>query len=88
MAEEQTPEKWVGNRVQVSLKGRAQSEGADGFLEEVNDRGIVLLFSPEFSVGPDDPGIQFSPRYLFYAWDIVEFIQYEHGDEGNSTAQD
>jgi len=56
------PEVWVGRAVRLVFVSGASTEYADGVLEEVNDRGIVV--SVETHVGqPAQP--------LFYPWGAV-----------------
>ncbi len=56
------PEAWVGRAVELIFISGGSTEYADGDLEEVNDRGIVL--SVEVQVGH-------SARPLFYPWSAV-----------------
>ncbi len=56
------PEVWVGRAVRLVFVSGASTEYADGVLEEVNDRGIVM--SVETHVGqPAQP--------LFYPWGAI-----------------
>ena len=56
------PEAWLGRSVQLVFVSGASTEYADGILQEVNERGIVL--SVETHVGhPAQP--------LFYPWGAV-----------------
>ena len=56
------PEAWLGRPVKVVFVSGSSTEYADGILEEVNDRGIVVLV--ETHVGhPAQP--------LFYPWSAV-----------------
>ncbi len=56
------PEAWLGRPVKVVFVSGSSTEYADGILEEVNDRGIVV--SVETHVGhPAQP--------LFYPWSAV-----------------
>jgi hypothetical protein len=56
------PEAWVGRAVRLVFVSGASTEHADGVLEEVNDRGIIM--SVETHVGqPAQP--------LFYPWGAV-----------------
>jgi hypothetical protein len=36
------PEAWIGRAVELIFVSGSSTEYADGYLEEVNDRGIVL----------------------------------------------
>ncbi len=56
------PEAWLGRPVKLVFVSGSSTEYADGILEEVNDRGIVL--SVETHVG-------FPPQPLFYPWSAV-----------------
>ena len=56
------PEAWIGRTVELIFISGSSTEYADGDLEEVNERGIVL--SVETQVGhPAQP--------LFYPWSAV-----------------
>ena len=56
------PEVWLGRPVKLVFVSGSSTEYADGTLEEVNDRGIVL--SIETHIGhPAQP--------LFYPWSAV-----------------
>ena len=56
------PEAWLGRAVRLVFLDGASTEYAEGELEEVNDRGLVL--SVETHVGhPAQP--------LFYPWSAV-----------------
>jgi hypothetical protein len=56
------PEAWIGRSVELVFISGASTEYADGTLQEVNNRGIVL--SVETHVGhPAQP--------LFYPWGAV-----------------
>jgi hypothetical protein len=56
------PEAWLGRPVRLVFLDGASTEYAEGDLEKVNDRGIVL--SVETHVGhPAQP--------LFYPWSVV-----------------
>ena len=56
------PEAWLGRSLKLLFVSGSSTEYADGTLEEVNDRGIVL--SVETHVGyPAQP--------LFYPWSAV-----------------
>jgi hypothetical protein len=64
------PEAWIGRSVELVFVSGASTEYADGYLEEVNDRGIVL--SVETHVGyPAQP--------LFYPWSAVIQLSEERG---------
>jgi hypothetical protein len=56
------PEAWIGQPVELIFVSGGSTEYADGDLEEVNDRGIVL--SVETQVGHP-------ARSLFYPWSAV-----------------
>jgi hypothetical protein len=56
------PEAWIGRTVELIFVSGGSTEYADGDLEEVNDRGIVL--SMETQVG-------YPARSLFYPWSAV-----------------
>jgi hypothetical protein len=63
------PEAWLGRSVQLVFVSGASTEYADGTLQEVNDKGIVL--SVETHVGhPAQP--------LFYPWSAVIQLSEEH----------
>ena len=56
------PEAWIGRTVELIFISGSSTEYADGDLEEVNERGIVL--SVETKVGRP-------ARPLFYPWSAV-----------------
>jgi hypothetical protein len=56
------PEAWLGRPVKLLFVSGSSTEYAEGSLEEVNDRGIVLLV--ETHVGHP-------ARPLFYPWNAV-----------------
>jgi hypothetical protein len=56
------PEAWMGRTVELIFISGSSTEYADGDLEEVNERGIVL--SVETQVGRP-------ARPLFYPWSAV-----------------
>jgi hypothetical protein len=56
------PEAWLGRPVRLVFLDGASTEYAEGMLEEVNDRGIVL--SVETHVGH-------LAQPLFYPWSAV-----------------
>ncbi len=65
------PEAWLGRPVKLVFVSGSSTEYADGTLQEVNDRGIVL--SVETHVGhPAQP--------LFYPWGAV--IQLSEAPNG------
>jgi hypothetical protein len=65
------PEAWLGQSVKLVFLDGASTEYAEGDLEEVNDRGIVL--SVETHIGqPAQP--------LFYPWSAV--IQLSEVQDG------
>ena len=56
------PEAWLGRPVKLVFVSGASTEYADGDLQEVNDRGIVL--SAESHVGHP-------AQLLFYPWSAI-----------------
>jgi hypothetical protein len=56
------PEAWIGRTVELIFISGSSTEYADGDLEEVNERGIVLWV--ETQVGRP-------ARPLFYPWSAV-----------------
>ena len=56
------PEAWIGRSVEVIFVSGSSTEYADGYLEEVNDRGIVLTVE-----GPGECPV----RPLFFPWGAV-----------------
>lgn len=65
------PEGWVGRPARLVFVSGSSTEYADGVLEEVNDRGIVLSF--EAHVGQP-------ARPVFYPWGAV--IQLSEAQNG------
>jgi hypothetical protein len=56
------PEAWIGRSVELIFVSGSSTEYADGYLEEVNDRGIVLTVEGH----GEHPA-----RPLFYPWGAV-----------------
>ena len=56
------PEAWVGRSVELIFVSGSSTEYNDGRLEEVNDRGIVLLVETHGG---------HPARPLFYPWSAV-----------------
>jgi hypothetical protein len=67
----QTPEAWIGRPVQLVFISGASTEYADGVLEEVNDRGIVLLV--DLHVGRP-------AQMLFYPWSAIVQLSEAPGE--------
>ncbi len=65
------PEAWIGRSVELIFVSGSSTEYADGYLEEVNDRGIVLSVETH----GDHPA-----RPLFYPWGAV--IQLSEASDG------
>lgn len=65
------PEAWVGSSVELIFVSGSSTEYADGRLEEVNDRGIVLVVEGHG---------EHSARPLFYPWGAV--IQISEAPDG------
>jgi hypothetical protein len=62
------PEAWIGRSVELVFVSGSSTEYTDGDLEEVNDRGIVLLVETH-GRHPAWP--------LFYPWSAVIQLSYE-----------
>ncbi len=71
LAQEPTPEAWIGRQVAVTLNVRNPDEFR-GRLEEVNDRGVTLV------IGPDSP----KEAVTFYPWGSIRRLRL---CEGNSS---
>ena len=56
------PEAWLGRPVKLVFVSGSSTEYADGVLEEVNDRGIVLSV---------DAHVGYPAQPLFYPWSAV-----------------
>ena len=56
------PEAWIGQTVELIFVSGSSTEYTDGRLEEVNDRGIVLMVEGH----GEHPA-----RFLFYPWGAV-----------------
>jgi hypothetical protein len=70
------PEAWLGRTVKLVFVSGSSTEYAEGALEEVNDRGIVL--SVETHVGhPAQP--------LFYPWSAVIQLSEAREPWGSSS---
>jgi hypothetical protein len=63
------PEAWIGQPVQLVFVSGASTEYTVGGLEEVNDKGIVLLV--ETHVGHP-------AQFLFYPWSAVIQLSETH----------
>jgi hypothetical protein len=74
--EEQIPEAWIGQEVMLETTETLSSDlraAAPVYLEDVNDRGIVMLVTRHRDQN------QFS-RY-FYPWSVVGWIRLAEEDE-------
>jgi len=67
VAKKEIPQKWIGDEVEVSIR-TDDPELAMGKLKEVNDTGIVVVFT----LKRDDKGYR---RTVFYPWRIVNWIR-------------
>ena len=67
MAKKEIPQRWTGDEVEVSIRSDVPEEST-GKLKEVNDGGIVLVFTLERE-GKD------YRRTVFYPWQIVNWIR-------------
>jgi hypothetical protein len=56
------PEAWIGRSVELVFVSGSSTEYTDGYLEEVNDRGIVPLVETHG---------RYPARPLFYPWSAV-----------------
>ena len=56
------PEAWIGRAVELVFVSGSSTEYSNGYLEEVNDRGIVLTVEGHG---------EHSARSLFYPWSAV-----------------
>jgi hypothetical protein len=65
------PEAWIGRPVELIFVSGGSTEYSDGYLEEVNDRGIVLAVAGH----GEHPA-----RPLFYPWSAV--IQLSEASDG------
>jgi hypothetical protein len=65
------PEAWIGQAVELIFVSGSSTEYADGYLEEVNDRGVVLKVEGH----GEHPA-----RPLFYPWGAV--IQISGASDG------
>jgi len=59
---EPVPEAWIGRAVDLVFVSGSSTEYADGLLEEVNERGILLTVAGHG---------EHPPRLLFYPWGAV-----------------
>ncbi|MBA2441715.1 MAG: hypothetical protein H0V53_04840 [Rubrobacter sp.] len=60
---EGVPDAWIGESVEVGIR---DGGGFTGLLQEVNDRGVVLSYSPSGSP---------VARTLFYPWGALRVIR-------------
>jgi hypothetical protein len=67
VAKKEIPQRWTGDEVEVSIRSDVPEEST-GKLKEVNDGGIVLVFTLERE-GKD------YRRTVFYPWQIVNWIR-------------
>lgn len=77
--EERIPEAWIGQEVMLETTESLSSDlraAAPVFLEEVNDRGVVMLVTRHQELG------QFS-RY-FYPWSVIGWIRLAEENERTS----
>jgi hypothetical protein len=65
------PEAWIGRPVELIFVSGGSTEYSDGYLEEVNDKGIVLTMAGH----GEHPA-----RPLFYPWSAV--IQLSEASDG------
>jgi hypothetical protein len=65
------PEAWIGRAVKLIFVSGSSTEYADGYLEEVNDRGIVLTVEGHG---------EYPARPLFFPWGAV--IQLSAASDG------
>ena len=75
-SEEPIPEAWIGQEVMLETTEALSSDlraAAPVHLEDVNDRGVVMLVTRHHDQG------QFS-RY-FYPWSVVGWIRLAEEDE-------
>ena len=75
-SEERIPEAWIGQEVMIETTEVLSSDlraAAAAYLEDVNDRGIVMLVTRHRDQD------QFS-RY-FYPWSVVGWIRLAEEDE-------
>ena len=75
-AKEMIPEAWIGREVMIETTEALSSDlraAAPVYLEDVNDRGIVMLVTRHKDQS------QFS-RY-FYPWSVVGWIRLAEEDE-------
>jgi hypothetical protein len=56
------PEAWIGRAVELIFVSGSSTEYADGYLEEVNERGIVLTVKGHG---------EYPARPLFFPWGAV-----------------
>jgi hypothetical protein len=79
-SEEKIPEAWIGREVMLETTEALSSDlraAAPVYLEDVNDRGIVMLVTRHKDQS------QFS-RY-FYPWSVVGWIRLAEEDERSES---
>ena len=65
------PDAWIGRAVELIFVSGSSTEYTDGYLEEVNDRGIVLKVEGHG---------EYPARPLFFPWSAV--IQISEASDG------
>jgi hypothetical protein len=65
------PDAWIGRAVELIFVSGSSTEYTDGYLEEVNDRGIVLRVEGHG---------EYPARPLFFPWSAV--IQISEASDG------
>jgi hypothetical protein len=66
------PEAWIGRAVELIFVSGSSTEYADGYLDEVNERGVVLTVEGHG---------EHLARSLFYPWGAVIQLSPEEASE-------
>jgi hypothetical protein len=81
-SQETIPEAWIGQQVMLETTEALSTDlraAAPVYLEDVNDRGVVVLVTSHHDHG--HPHRSHTHRY-FYPWGVVGWIRLAEDDEG------
>ena len=81
-SERTIPEAWIGQVVMLETAEALSTDlraAAPVYLEEVNDRGVVVLVTSHHDHAHADRS---NPHRYFYPWSVVGWIRLAEDDEG------
>jgi hypothetical protein len=81
-SEETIPEAWIGQQVMLETTEALSTDlraAAPVYLEDVNDRGVVVLVSSHHDHAHPHRS---QPSRYFYPWGVVGWIRLAKYDEG------